>query len=34
VLAAAVAFVALPYGEEFVRCHRKDHTLLPHPAKN
>jgi hypothetical protein len=30
VLAASAAFVALPYGEEFVRCYRKDHTLRPH----
>jgi hypothetical protein len=30
VLAASAAFVALPYGEEFLRCYRKDHTLRPH----
>ncbi len=30
VLAGTFAFVILPYGEEFVRCFRHDHTLKPH----
>lgn len=30
ILAAVGAFIALPYGEEFVRCYRRDRTLLPH----
>ncbi len=32
ILGSVAAFVALPYAEEFVRCYRADHTLLPHPA--
>jgi hypothetical protein len=32
VLAAATLFVAAPYGEEFIRCYRKDRTLRPHRA--
>ena len=30
ILGAAIAFLALPYAEEFVRCYRVDRTLLPH----
>ena len=34
VLAGVGTFVVLPYGEEFVRCLRRDHTLKPHhPAQ-
>jgi hypothetical protein len=32
ILAAVIAFVVLPYAEEFWRCYRVDHTLDPHPA--
>ena len=32
VLSSVAAFVALPYGEEFVRGFRVDHTILPHPS--
>jgi hypothetical protein len=27
---AGTAALALPYAEEFIRCFRVDHTLLPH----
>ncbi len=33
ILGCVGAFIVVPYTEEFVRCYRVDHTLLPHPAQ-
>jgi hypothetical protein len=33
IIALVTVTLVVPYAEEFVRCWRVDHTLLPHPAR-